>query len=777
MRAATLTKAGLRPMGAYVMLGAGFLVIVARIAFLAETHAAGQPDLTRTNVGAAPAYRIADRNGEVLARFAPRFDLEVSPRALWQAHTPERILPGLEEALGEDWSLEELTELLFPDARDGVIRVDSWELSARQANEVLRFVDGNEDEGPIPGIWVEPNPTNLTTYQLIWRPLEVLSLETRKGRGMSSAWSFGRHFANGIAAALRDPSEPEPVGGPQRDAMREEIWSALIPCVWSRAIRGIGVERVAAVRDLLASEGVSSWQMRLGFGRDRVWPTGRPELLGDWGYRDESDTEAVPRTGLELLARRELDRDIWRERLDFSVPVYHWLADRTVRGSREPGYLAFEHPAQPPTVVATLDISLQAFLHAELERLVAEHEPAVAEAIVLDVDTGDVLAVDSVERYPLAPFAPIYHVFTTGSTMKVVTMASALEEGVVDPSDTLDVGHGAYRVIYPDGRPSGRVIHEAEGALQGEITASQALAYSVNAGMVQIGLQIPDRAFHGYLERLGYGKKPGSGLGPERAGHLAALPWSYSGTHASISFGHEISSTLWQHAAGLATVVRGGVFRPLRILGGVSQNDRSFALPIDAGTRIFSPETCAQVLDMMRLGALEGTGRKVRREFLELAARSLGIDVEQAAARFDLASKTGTAQKVPGELCVHVELSAREQWEANGIDVTAARFRSLASRPKPHRNCYTSSIVLVGGSTESTRRLMVFVVADEPMGPKKFGSQVSGPAAARILAEALGLTRDGEVPRHDLVAGFAASDVSERNEAFEPWSLDEEGTW
>ena len=118
---------------------------------------------------------------------------------------------------------------------------------------------------------------------------------------------------------------------------------------------------------------------------------------------------------------------------------------------------------------------------------------------------------------------------------------------------------------------------------------------------------------------------------------------------------------------------------------------------------------------------------------------------------------------------MHVELAARERWRERGLPATPQRLRALRDEPKPHRNCYTSSIVLFGKRQDQDRQLMVYVVAEEPSGKQRFGSRVSGPTAGRILADALGLTQGGEPPRQEVASGFFASDVADRNELDEPW--------
>src|SRR4029079_7378541 len=157
---------------------------------------------------------------------------------------------------------------------------------------------------------------------------------------------------------------------------------------------------------------------------------------------------------------------------------------------------------EPPRVVTTIEIGLQRALRAAIQKTMAVNDPALVMAIAIDVETGDVLAVDAVDQYEMGGFLPTVHTYTPGSTMKVVTMASALQEGVVSPDDTFDAGHGHF--VF-DGRP----IHEAEGAKdKGVVTAAEGLAYSINAVLVQIGTRMSDTAMRGHLVDLGYGKAP-----------------------------------------------------------------------------------------------------------------------------------------------------------------------------------------------------------------------------------------------------------------------------
>src|SRR5262249_46527667 len=150
--------------------------------------------------------------------------------------------------------------------------------------------------------------------------------------------------------------------------------------------------------------------------------------------------------------------------------------------------------------------------------------------------------------------------------------------------------------------------------------------------------------------------------------------------------------------------------------------------------------------------------KEVRAAFVRSLTAAFGSEPDESS--FDLGTKTGTAQKVPSELCVHVELAERARWEREGLPITKARLDSLSSLEKPHGRCYTSSICAFGRAPGSERELMVLIVVDEPRGKERFGSRVAGPAAQRVLSEALGLTVNGCPPSFEVAPGFGSAAVA-----------------
>ncbi|MEM9382652.1 MAG: penicillin-binding transpeptidase domain-containing protein [Planctomycetota bacterium] len=596
----------------------------------------------------------------------------------------------------------------------------------------------------------------------------------------------------------------------RRERLRDAVWAELMPTRFRVVARAVDPVRAHALRDMLLEEGVSAWQLQLVPRVERRHPTrpgGRPAppddrltlersddafwLLGHWGVLDEERAEMrarrdrqrrphvlpwedaedpfeayrtslvveqKPWSGIELLCRTELEDGPWSDLVEavrgraYASRRRHLARDRRRAWSGPvPSYFEDATDATDvPAVVTTLDARLQEAVHAELALLFDRHMPALAMAIVVDVDTGDVLALDTRSAYAYSGFAPVLHEFTPGSTFKAIVMAIALDAGVTTPDARYETFAGS------EMRVGSRSIGEAEGAPEAPvISAAEALAHSCNAVLVQIALGLDPRALRGKLSDLGYGTYPGVGLGPERDGSLPPLErgtWKRSYTHASIGFGHEIGVTLWQHAEALATVLRGGLRRPLRLIRAVEHEEYSAERPLASPARVLSQRACDEVRAMMAFGAEEGTGRHVGK----LEANP---DLEW------IGTKTGTTEKVATELCVHVELEALATHAHAGTRLTRAGRAALLDVARPHRsaNCYTSSMCAVGRvRTEAgPREVMVLVVADDPTGPAHFGSKVTGPTAMAILRQAFGLPRDAPAPE-PVSTGDPADDAADR---------------
>lgn len=825
-------RSGLRPAGAFLAIGS-VLVMVALAAInisRRDVYAEGRAaDATRhTRQSPTPDYDILDRGGVPLAFSVRKLSLVAYPRALWRAHTPERMAQRLENLLGDVLPAQEVLERTLGVADGGWIQVPLEDLSltreqaSRVADWASRGVWTSElaekrEWIPLEGIAldkVEPayaadegsssTAVNEERYQLAWRPLSVLSEETRTRQAGSriSAMRWTTQFLYGLCTALRGGGAP---GGNETARARERarqasvLWKSLLPKGYVRLLDETPLDRAWDLSQMLEAEAIKSHQLELLPGMSRVHPQADGEcgealaILGSWGFIGQREAQEMvtaelgvvpgevegadraiyerrvrqalatrhPRSGIELACDRLLRSPDWAF-LESAAGATYRFAEyynaRPPRGSRR-YYLDAAPATEPPSVVTTLDMGLQLFVRRVLLDVQHEHDPAVAMAICVDVDSGGVLAVDGISSEEVQAFLPTWHLFTPGSTFKANVMAIALDEGVVEPDSLFDAHNGTYRV--PESR---RIIREAEGPRRGVVTASDGFAQSLNAVFAQIGVRVEDARFRAKLEELGYGAAPGLRLGTERAGLVPDLPWNTPYTHSSISFGHEIQVSLWQHAAGLASILRGGEWKPLRLFEFVEQGGERYEVPVaEEPRRVFTERTCIRVREMMYMGAREGTGRSLNDPTLAMG------------------TKTGTTEKVGTELCLHLELEhnrlVREGKASGGEAHRCGRTcrAELVARETPHKgSCYTSSICAFGhlqtDEEALAREVMVLVVVDEPRGGEKFGSRVAGPAAMRILQEALGRTEDGVSLAERIGVRESAVTYEDLNEEDAPWA-------
>lgn len=792
------SASGVRPAGAFLLLGGVFVALalwLGRLVFAEERDAR-----QRVERDPVPEFAIVDRNERPLADFVQRLDLVCSPNALWQAHTPEHLVERLAKVLGPGYDVESLLARLLPDAEDGVVKcvpaLDRTQALAVQQWIETGVVDPKDRPARVEGMAVVPNGDG--TFALWWRPVSVLSRQSRAAhvlRDTDNPLRWTRRIADGIARALHGADAAGDASSEREiEAQRAETWKFLMPTTYHVAVRGFDPAAAPALFQLLSDEGVLHVQMHIARDRNRVYPMGVQRVLGAWGYVEYPTARAIalreagfdrvplrrpdglptvtadqvdallertydvlaslrPVSGLELAAARELERPDW-SLLERRSASYTFERHTPIR-RKDPDvgprsyYIDSNEASETPRVVSTLDGYLQKRVGEELDVLMERNRPALCMAIVIDLATGDVLAVDAREAYRFGAFAPLKHQFTPGSTFKVIAMAIALDDGRVEPDEILDVGQGSFAL-------PGRIIREADNpGKMGRVTAAEVLAHSLNAGMVQIGPRVAPEVFRGYLERLHYNAAPHAALGPESSGFVPVLPWKPNWTHASVSFGHELMVTTWQHAAGLATVLRGGEYLPLRLVDAVEQNGVRYLLPRAKPERVFAPETSEEIRAMMFLGAREGTGKPVA-----------GPDV---LPELEVGTKTGTAQKVPGEVCVHVDLAHQERHAAERSVCSKACRQALRNAKRDHGQCYTSSMCAFGRVPGTDREVMVFVVADEPR-KGKYGSRVAGPTTIAILKEALGVTRLGEKPVDEVLPGFAPSSLVTSDAPDRPWA-------
>ncbi|MCH2106437.1 MAG: hypothetical protein MK291_07345 [Planctomycetes bacterium] len=798
-------RSGLKPMGILAFCVVLFFTVAGRVTDGVVNGASDVPEeplVSRTHV--EPTWDVIDRAGRLLATDARLLELSMSPNAMWQGHTPERIAKGLAACLDleRDLSWRPVLDKMIPDASAGVIQVKlmSPALEGEEPRErfmsdaeVRRLDDWlveGEAGAPVSGMWLQPADV-AGRYRLCWMPELLLCEATREAQGYRTERRDGSgHIDRPAAWTRRIASRLAPclgLGGLDPARARKEVWGLLMPDPYEVVFDRLSAQEGRRVSELLAAEGISEGQMKLSWYRERAYPMageqgmeGGYTWLGPWSYQSLQRCEelVLNRHGLSSLAaalpeeqaalRREVRVEATRrtplsrleatckelfERDEFQPFLadpaeYSFLAYRPARGRNQRSFHGVRGEGETPQVQTTIDAHLQNYLHTSLETAVEEHDAALAMGIVIDVWSGEVLAVDGVSQYSQDQFLPLQYAFTPGSTFKPLIAATALDLGVVQAEDRFSTFNRSLHVgNLVDGcrrRPIGEARNSELGA-DGTLSLREGLAHSVNAVMVQVGLSIPMDNLYSTLINLGYGQRHETELGTTSPGIITPYDrWTGCYTQASVSFGHELMCTLWQHTAALSSIVRGGEWRELHVLRGVSRGAESERVSPRLEHTVFSSEAAHEVREMMRLAARIGTGERFYKS------------LERSGTPIVFGCKTGTTQKEPKTSCAHLELSCAEeniQRKRDGLPLQkCTEYGRTGTRPHT-RDCYTASMVAFGSVGDPSapgprageeREIMVFVVVDEPRGDLYYGSQIAGPTTMAVLQEALGLTMNGQ---------------------------------
>jgi cell division protein FtsI (penicillin-binding protein 3) len=337
------------------------------------------------------------------------------------------------------------------------------------------------------------------------------------------------------------------------------------------------------------------------------------------------------------------------------------------------------------TVRLTLDASLQDQAESVLHDIGKQWSPKSATAIVMDPNTGAILAlanwpaVDANDPGAAPPSAledrAISDNYEPGSTFKAVTVAGALQDGKVTPDTVFD--------IPPVLQFSDRQIKDAEDHGYVPMTTKQILQKSSNIGAVLIGKRVGTKPFDAWIHTFGFGAKTGVDLPGEQQGIVRPLDQYSGSTMGNLPIGQGIAVTPMQMATAYAAIANGGILRAPHIVESVGGARK----PLPAGRRIVSEATAASVRTMLE-GVL-GPG---------------GTASGAAIKGYDLAGKTGTAQ-VPDP--IHGGYS-KTQYVASFVGFAPAKH------PK----------------------LLAAVMVDQPKG-EIYGGQVAAPAWKDIMNFAL----------------------------------------
>jgi len=342
--------------------------------------------------------------------------------------------------------------------------------------------------------------------------------------------------------------------------------------------------------------------------------------------------------------------------------------------------------AQPGKLLRlSLDKRLQYLTYRTLKAAVMKHNAVAGSAVVLDVHSGEVLAMVNQpsfnvnDRKQLTPQATrnraVTDVFEPGSTMKPLTVAAALESGRWKPFYKVETSPGFMRV-------KGNTIRDEHD--YGDLDVGGVIEKSSNVGISKIALAMDAEEQWEMYRKLGLGAATGSGFPGEVSGQMSLNALNNDFARASMAFGYGVSVTSLQLAHAYTAIAADGILHPISFL--IDDDNES---DISArGQRVMSVETARAVRKMMqRVVSEKGTGKRAK------------------VINYSVAGKTGTVHKfVAGGYAEHRYLSI---------------FAGMIPADKPE--------------------LVMVVMVDEPRNGEYFGGLVAAPVFSQVMSGAMRL--------------------------------------
>ncbi|AJK69273.1 putative peptidoglycan glycosyltransferase [Corynebacterium marinum DSM 44953] len=316
--------------------------------------------------------------------------------------------------------------------------------------------------------------------------------------------------------------------------------------------------------------------------------------------------------------------------------------DVSTDGQAIPGTLRDVVPAvDGSSVELTLDLDLQTYVQQLLEQAKVNSQAKSAEAVVLDVATGEVLAMantdtidpnGNIERQLAAgkdfENQTISHPYEPGSVAKIVTAAATIEEGLTTPDEVHQVPGSIHM--------SGVTVADAwaHGVLP--YTTTGIFGKSSNVGTLMLAERLGEERFADYLDRFGIGRPTGVELPNESSGLLPPLEQWSGGTFANLPIGQGMSLTTLQMASVYQALANDGERIEPRVIESVTAPDGTPQEVVEpARTQVVSPETAGMVVDMFRSVMQDDPG-----------GLQSGTGANGAVPGYQTSGKTGTAQKV-----------------------------------------------------------------------------------------------------------------------------------
>ncbi|MBE6144481.1 MAG: stage V sporulation protein D [Firmicutes bacterium] len=352
----------------------------------------------------------------------------------------------------------------------------------------------------------------------------------------------------------------------------------------------------------------------------------------------------------------------------------------------------YEEPQNGINVTLTVNYEIQASLERELDNAISKYNPDQALGIVMDPNSGEILAISSRPNFSPSNYQsytteeinrnlPVWMTYEPGSTFKIITLASSLEEKLVDLNEEHYHDSGSITV------ENARIKCWKAGG-HGSQTFMEVVQNSCNPGFVILGQRLGKEKLFDYINKFGFGKKTGVDLNGEGTGILFNLDNVGPVELATTAFGQGVSVTPIQQITAVSAAINGGILYKPYIVKSLNEPETNAVIKENKPTvvrKVISEETSSMVRATLENVVSLGTGRPAY------------ID------GYRVGGKTGTAQKVE-----------------NG-----------------HYMVGNYIVSFIGFAPADNPEVVVYIAIDNAKGVTQYGGTVAAPIARQVLMDSI----------------------------------------
>ena len=399
-------------------------------------------------------------------------------------------------------------------------------------------------------------------------------------------------------------------------------------------------------------------------------------------YDRTKDGLTEPKSGLELRYNNFLRGEVGRSLFFYNMGKYeHIVRQPAVDGA---------------SVYTTLDMNIQSIVERNLREQLSQLEAESGTVVLMEVKTGKVVAISNLQRaapgvYRETTNMAVADLSEPGSTFKVASMMVALDDGVIHPNDTIDVGNGLWSY-------KGRTVrdHNAHHGGYGRLSAAQTIVKSSNVGVAKIITKAYENRPDEYVQKLrelGFGydlELEIEGYARARIRKRADDPnrW-FNTTLAWMSYGYETQVPPIYTLAFFNAIANGGRYMRPYFVTEIRRRDEILKTfePRVIKEQICKPETLQAIQEMLRRVVTEGTGKKARSPFVSISGKS--GTAQLSSGRGGYVDSTGHVRhqvsfcayfpsEAPKYSCIAVIRKPSSQFSAGGGVMAAPIIRRIA---------------------------------------------------------------------------------------------------